>query len=942
MAMKKIFMFLSFVAVAAMGLTACHNEFEETNVNNPEVIPSEVLISFVADATTTRTAVDTSSDEAPVFSWSDDETFTVLEQTDALVVSSNVTYEKVEGKANITAAFATNEGKAEYKYVTVYPESGFVSAESIDAATLQLPATQTMAEASYDPNADLMVSKPVVVDAQPTAAQQVAFTRVAAVVKMTLKNFELEAGDEVERVIFTAEGEKTLAGSVNVDLNAPHEFTVNEGVNSVSVATKASDDIYFNVLPTVLEAGDAYTITVVTNKRLYVKQGKIAEGKTLTLEAGMVNRFGVNMQGVVASEKWVLVRDASTLEAGDIVTIATKNYNYVIGKQSASYPLASVTEAIKVGDYLYHPIPNNKTSADSRMQYYTLMQRDANRVAFDFYNGVDYKDDTTIGFVYANGTNSSPTLQAYCDVNTLFDITIKDGIATLCASDIVKTYKYWRYYHSNYSASSRKFDCTTSEPTGNNQVCIYKLESRKGTIPVLDAHFTVPEEVVIPEEGAAVATPINDVVFNYVGDWTITVEAEDEADWLNVAYDAVNNYLTYTAEANAGDKRNTSVTITASMEGKESIVRTFKLTQKGAPEEVSIADFIKKPVDVNVSYKITGIVTVASTTEGGYYSLSDENGNVAQVRYVYTDGGDILCEQNLIEVGDVMTVTTVVTTSKGKGGSSSQHSIYKGHFNIEATTSGAVGYEGGDVTINIAVNKYGHIVAPTVISDNSNVATDGNPITAYSFTDNGDGTATAVATFSENTTGGSRKVDLTFSSGSPLVVSTSITIMQDVNPALKKGWWLVTDVNDLEAGDKIIIAATGLDYAISTASNTNSRKSTAITRNGGALENVSSSVQQYALEIDANGLYSFKGTLGGDADKYIYAPNTKNYMKVTKTLDNQGKWTITIAGDGTATITSQGAETYKYMQYNNKAASSPAFYCTDGSLGAVCLYKYFE
>lgn len=943
MAMKKIFMFLSFVAVAAMGVTACHNEFEETNINNPEVIPSEVLISFVADATTTRTAVDTSSDEAPVFSWSDDETFTVLEQTDALAVSSNVTYEKVEGKANITAAFATNEGKAEYKYVTIYPESGFVSAESIGVATLQLPATQTMAEASYDPNADLMVSKPVVVDAQPTAAQQVEFTRVAAVVKMTLKNFELEAGDEVERVIFTAEGEKTLAGSVNVDLNAPHEFTVNEGVNSVSVATTKKDDVYFTVLPTTLEAGDAYTITVVTNRRLYVKQGKIAEGKTLTLEAGMVNRFGVNMQGVVASEKWVLVRDASTLEAGDIVTIAAKNYNYVIGKQGASCPLASVTEAIKVGDYLYHPIPNNDTSTDSRMQYYTLMQRDANRVAFDFYNGVDYEGDTAVGFVYTNGTSNSPTLQAYCDVNTLFDITIIDGIATLCASDIVKTYKYWRYYHSNY-ASSRKFNCSTEEPTGNYQVCIYKLESRKGTIPVLDAHFTVPEEVVIPEEGAAVATPINDVVFNYVGDWTITVEAEDEDDWLNVAYDAVNNCLTYTAEANAGDKRDTSVTITASMEGKESIVRTFKLTQKGAPEEITIAELRGKTKDVSKVYKITGQVTAIPNSSTGNWEIKDELGNLAKIAYLKTDAGGYAKDICDIKVGDVITVTTIVTGTNGTAacGKSDYPSIYKGHFNIEATTSGAVGYEGGDVTINIAVNKYGHIVAPTVINDISNVATDGDPISAYSFTDNGDGTATAVANFSENTTGGSRKVELTFSSGSPLVVSTSITIMQDVNPALKKGWWLVTDVNDLEAGDKIIIAATGLDYAISTATNTNSRKSTAITRNGSALENVSSSVQQYALEIDANGLYSFKGTLGDDADKYIYAPNTKNYMKVTKTLDNRGKWTITIAGDGAATITSQGAETYKYMQYNNKVASSPAFYCTDGSMGAVCLYKYFE
>jgi len=195
----------------------------------------------------------------------------------------------------------------------------------------------------------------------------------------------------------------------------------------------------------------------------------------------------------------------------------------------------------------------------------------------------------------------------------------------------------------------------------------------------------------------------------------------------------------------------------------------------------------------------------------------------------------------------------------------------------------------------------------------------------------------------ENTEGGTRKVELNFSAGSPLAVTTTVSVMQDVNPALKTGWWLVTDVADLNAGDKIIIAATGLDYAISTASYTNNRKSTPITKDGSALVDVSSSVQQYALEIDADGLYAFKGTIGDDADKYIYAASSSsNYMKVSYDLDDNGKWTISIESDGAATITAQGENERNQMQYNNKSTSSPAFYCTDGSYGAVCLYKHYE
>lgn len=934
---------LTAIAVAAMGLSACSNEFEETN-KRPNM--GDVVVTFVADAETTRTSVDTSRDDAPLFSWDDNETFAVLEQTDALAVASNVAYENVDGKAHISAAFAANDGKESYQYVTVYPASGYVSAEDISSATLALPAKQTMAETSYDPDADLMVSKVVATDAQPTTAQQVQFTRVAAVVKMTLKNFSKELGDEVEQVIFTADG-KSLAGTITANLNAPHEFTVKEGVSSVSVATTSASDVYFTVLPTTLEAGDSYTITIITNKKIYLKQGTIPEDKSLTFEAGMVNRFGVNMMGVAASEKWILVKDASTLKEGDIVTIAAKHYNVVIGKQSTYYPMASQTEVVKIGDYLYHPIATAETSIDNRMQYYTLMQRDTNRVAFDFYNGVDYEGDTTVGFVYATGSNNSPKIQAFCDVNTLFDVTITDGVATLEASEIEKTYKWWRYYHST-TASSRKFDCTTSEPTDKNQICLYKLDGVVGTIPIIDANITVPEAdetVVIAEEGATEPTAISTelVTFNYVGAWTIAAEAE--AEWLSVAYDAENNYLTYTAEANTGAKRNTTVTITASMEGKESLTWSFNVTQKGAPEEITIAELRAKTQDTNTVYKVTGQVATVPSSASGAWVIEDENGNQAKIAYLKTNDGSNVNGNIDIKVGDVISVTTVVTGKNGtvNCGNSTYPSTYKGHFTIEATTSGSVGYEGGDVTISVAVKKYGHIVAPTAISDDSNVATDGDLISAYSFTDNGDGTATAVVSLGENTTGGSRKVDFAFSAGTPLVVSTTISVMQDVNPALKTGWWLITDVNDLKAGDKIIIAATGVDYAISTATNTNNRKSTAITRNGGALEDVSESVQQYALEIDANGLYSFKGTLGTDAGKYIYAASSSsNYMKVTSTLDDNGKFTIEIDGEGNATIIAQGTNTRNVMQYNNKSTSSPAFYCTNGSFGAVCLYKYFE
>lgn len=928
--MKKIFKSLILVAAAAMGFTACQEELQGEDYANE----GTVVVSFVADTPDTKTSVDTSGD-VPVFAWDAEESFVVLEQTDALAEATSVAYAKVDGKAKIDAEFATNAGKSEYKYVTVYPETAYVSAESIDEATLKLPAEQIMTTGSYDPAADLMVSEVVTVNAQPTEAQMVAFTRLAAVAKMTLKNLELGAGEQVEKVIFTAAGKK-LAGTVTADLADPHKFVVADGVENVTVNTNSAGDVYFTVLPTTLEAGDAYTVIVITDKYLYVKNGTIPADKSLVFEAGMVTRFNVNMSGVAPSEKWVLVKDASTLKTGDVVTIASVNYDYIVGADmGSSYPYASDTKVVKFNDYLYHPI--SISDVENMVQKFTLVKRDNNRTAFDFYNGAtDYEGDDNSGFLCVSGSNKL-ILQDYYSVDTQFDVTIdNDGIATVYATNAVGSGKQMMFYYSSYSACY--FYCYSSINDAK-RIYIYKQDGAEGDIPVVEANVTT-EDIVISEDEIQVPTKIEEVVFNYVGDWTISVS--DNADWLELTYDSANNCLKYTAQENTSGKRDATVTITATLDGQDDITWPFTVTQKGAPTEISIAEFITLPKDENTEktiYKLIGKVAVIPSSATAAWTIEDASGNEAFISYLKTEGGVNVKGNVDIQVGDVIAFTTFANGS-GKGGNSSYPSIYKGHYTLVATATGSAEYEGGDVAVNIAVQKFGHIVAPDAISV-AEVTMGGNPFSNYTFTDNGNGTATAVVTFDQNTTSGTREVSLNFSAGSPLAVATSVSVMQDVDPALKTGWWLVTDVNDLKAGDKIIIAATGLDYAISTAQNTNNRKSTAITKVGSALANVSGSVQQYALEI-VDGLYAFKGTIGTDANKYIYAPGgDNNYLKVKTTLEDDGKWTIEIASDGGATIIAPNASGRNKMQYNNKVASSPGFYCTDGTQGVVCLYKFY-
>ena len=1373
---------LVFVAAAAMGLTACQNDFEEQIEAKDSVV-----VTFVTDSADSRTSVDTSDSTAPKFAWDENETFAVLEQTDALAEATAVTYENVDGKAEITATFDKNAGKESYQYVTVYPATGYVSAEGIEAATLSIPAEQTMAEGSYDPDADLMVSEVVTTTAQPTEAQMVRFTRLAAVAKMTLTNFGVELGDQVQSVTFTADG-KTIAGKFTTDLAAPVAENV-EGGSSVVVTTTSSSDIYFTLVPTTIAVGESFSVTIVTDKRLYVRKVTIAEGKKpLTFEAGNVTRFSVNMQDVAPSDKWVLVRNVSDLEAGDIVTFVANNYNVVLGAKfsSTSYPYGSQIDIVKIGEYFYHPITTADTEVKNMVQQLVVAKQDEQ---YCFYNGVDYSDDENIGFACVKST-SYFYLQDAISENSLFDVSIdaETAVATVKATNSTVTAKYVYYYPHN-SLTTRSFRGKSSAPTADQYMCIYKIEGAKGVIdasislpenslvvagkeasnavvadevkfnytdnwdisvseeadwlevnyadgkltyttqanenigtrkavvtikatcngaentweftmlqkgepqpisvadfialkydsenvenlyydysvtgalstiasshsgstyladpqnadtkatfkyiyltdgnttfynnkgdvktgdivtivasltaskiggsidypatymgyynlsataendlvahtggevkvtiektgtltpqtikgsvsdnfatldytdnateatiklaandgaprqvvatftdgyatasvtvvqaadtskgntwelvtdantlevgdqviiaakdydvamsttinsddrrdevavtklgnhfitptegtqtfvlgagseantfafydavnegylvststsyylknqayvdantsfaisivdgsatisntagdysgnklyyyqskqyfysgtsekeaislyrlvgvkgiiPVTPADVTVPEKhVVVVEQGVTEPTAISEVVFNYVGDWNIT--ATSDVEWLtSLNYDKTNNCLNYTAAANEGVVRYANVTIKASLEGQKDITWTFKVLQKGKPEEISIAEFITKPVDVNVEYKITGRVTVKSTTESGYYTLADDKGNTAEVRYVYTEDNAILAKQDIVKEGDVMTVTTVVTTSQKKGGSYAYHSIYKGHYRLTATVEPTVvGYEGGDATISVALTQngtLGTLCAPTAIEGNMPAS----DFATFSYTTDA---PTATVTFATNT-GASRKVEATFKSG---LAEATVVVGQQNDPSVKVGWFLVKDVNELKEGDKVIIAAKNpdetLNYAISSKSSTSGfRPSIAISVTGESIDDVTG-VQQYTLlsgHADYAGTWAFKG----DSDsKYLYV--TSGSLKVTSTLDKNGSWTVEIDSDGKVTLTSKTTSTSNTMMLNWTSSNQTfsVYKPTQTGKGAIYIYKYYN
>lgn len=149
---------------------------------------------------------------------------------------------------------------------------------------------------------------------------------------------------------------------------------------------------------------------------------------------------------------------------------------------------------------------------------------------------------------------------------------------------------------------------------------------------------------------------------------------------------------------------------------------------------------------------------------------------------------------------------------------------------------------------------------------------------------------------------------------------------------------LVTDVSELKAGDQIIIAANGYDYALSTTQAKNYRDRAEITKEGNTAT-YGEDTQIITLEAGVID-HTFAFHVG---DGYLYACSAKdNYLRTETTLSANSSWTVVIDGTtGVATLTAQGENTKNWMLYNN---SSPRFTCygATSNQNPLSIYKLGE
>ena len=200
-------------------------------------------------------------------------------------------------------------------------------------------------------------------------------------------------------------------------------------------------------------------------------------------------------------------------------------------------------------------------------------------------------------------------------------------------------------------------------------------------------------------------------------------------------------------------------------------------------------------------------------------------------------------------------------------------------------------------------------------------AADGNKQIIVTYTPTNGNTHEATLTIASATVGEEASFDVTLS-GQGMVVENSI-------------WTLVEDVNDLQVGDQIVIAAAEYDYALSTNQKTNNRDAVTIINNGDGTIKIHSLVQVITLE---EGITSSTWSFNVGAKGYLYADGAdENWLKSKTTKDANGSWTISIT-DGKASVLGQGGNARETMLYND---NNEIFSCyADETKGkAIAIYK---
>ena len=155
-----------------------------------------------------------------------------------------------------------------------------------------------------------------------------------------------------------------------------------------------------------------------------------------------------------------------------------------------------------------------------------------------------------------------------------------------------------------------------------------------------------------------------------------------------------------------------------------------------------------------------------------------------------------------------------------------------------------------------------------------------------------------------------------------------------VGQAYAQKYYRITSNDELVAGRTYLIVNTSAQKALGTTQNGNNRAAATVNINENTIASIGTDVCELALGGQSGSWTFYDASNNG----YLYAAGGGNYLRTQSTLNDKGKWTISI-DNGLATIVSIGESDRNQIRYNPNN-NNPIFSCyaSTSNLAAVELY----
>lgn len=512
------------LAAAAMTFFAC----QRVEVDVTPEVESHTVSFILGDASATKTEINgtgtaaqwTSGDAANFRVWEND-----TEGTDITLNTST---------GVLTATFTGTPAAAEYTY------TANMAGSRTGAPNLRpkVPTAQTSTASSYDPNADVLIAKPMTFGSVQSSGIALQFARPVVINKMTLKG--LDGGETVSTVAISAD--KDLTGYIDLSNNtwSAQSSTITITVNQVvpsSGPTEGQIDVYFITMPVT---DVTLTVTATSNNYIYSK----TFASTISFQENKFTRFGVSSLTKTIKEDYSGTY-VLTNAAGTKMATAWASGNNV--------PAVDVTK--EEGIIYFDPdaaslsssqITVTKISAGEYTGKYTMVQNEKYLYAADGGN-------------YLKG-QAEPSAQAY------WEISCVEGAWSISqsASKLLRN-------NGNF------FSCYGA---GQTAIALFSTTDKVKATPVITASN-------IEIESDAVSTPTSTGATFNSNTSSVAAVAYDNAGltedstWLTASVDGTT--VKYTASANeTGSARTAYIKITATNSESRSVVKSISVTQTAA------------------------------------------------------------------------------------------------------------------------------------------------------------------------------------------------------------------------------------------------------------------------------------------------------------------------------------------------------------------------